>query len=109
MYYKFKTQPIKYKNTAHACKGEYLNFKTNYSLVRKMCKNIELKILNKLCFFVGVQRVTNVEQQTPKEIEDGKPIASSTMETISSVDHYVIVVAAGAPPSCLVCNIFQLM
>ena len=60
-------------------------------------------------FVVGVSTVTNVEQQTPKAIEDGKPIASSTMETISSVDHYVIVVAAGAPPSCLVCNIFQLM
>ncbi|WZZ28956.1 hypothetical protein YC2023_012357 [Brassica napus] len=47
------------------------------------------------------KRVTNVEQQTPKEIEDGKPIASSTIETISSVDHYVIVVAAGAPPPSL--------
>lgn len=35
-------------------------------------------------------------QQTTKVIEDAKPIASSTIETISSADPNVIVVTAGA-------------
>ncbi|CAH8271940.1 unnamed protein product [Arabidopsis lyrata] len=46
--------------------------------------------------FNAAKTVTDVAQQTTKAIEDAKPIASSTIETISSADPNVIVVAAGA-------------
>jgi len=46
--------------------------------------------------FNAAKTVTDVAQQTTKAIEDAKPIASSTMETISSADPSVVVVAAGA-------------
>ncbi|KAJ4900376.1 hypothetical protein Rs2_14327 [Raphanus sativus] len=46
--------------------------------------------------FNAAKTVTDVAQQTTKAIEVAKPIASSTMETISSADPSVIVVAAGA-------------
>ncbi|KAH0870428.1 hypothetical protein HID58_077450 [Brassica napus] len=46
--------------------------------------------------FNAAKTVTDVAQQTTKALEDAKPIASSTMETISSADPSVVVVAAGA-------------
>uniref|UniRef100_A0A0D3A8L2 Rhodanese domain-containing protein n=1 Tax=Brassica oleracea var. oleracea TaxID=109376 RepID=A0A0D3A8L2_BRAOL len=46
--------------------------------------------------FNAAKTVTDVAQQTTKAIEDARPIASSTMETISAADPSVVVVAAGA-------------
>lgn len=44
----------------------------------------------------AAKTVTNVAQQTTKVIEEAKPIASTTIETISSADPNSIVVAVGA-------------
>ncbi|CAN8264904.1 unnamed protein product [Cochlearia groenlandica] len=44
----------------------------------------------------AAKTVTDVATQTTKAIEDAKPIASSTIEMVSSADPNVIVVAAGA-------------
>ncbi|XP_010522270.2 PREDICTED: calcium sensing receptor, chloroplastic, partial [Tarenaya hassleriana] len=44
----------------------------------------------------AAKTVTDVAQQTTKVIEDAKPIASTTIETISSADPNSIVVAVGA-------------
>uniref|UniRef100_A0A1J3HWU0 Calcium sensing receptor, chloroplastic n=1 Tax=Noccaea caerulescens TaxID=107243 RepID=A0A1J3HWU0_NOCCA len=43
----------------------------------------------------AAKSVTDVAQQTTKAFEDAKPIASSTIDTISSADPSVIVVTAG--------------
>lgn len=45
---------------------------------------------------ISWQTVTDAAQQTTKVIEDARPVASSTVETISSADPLVIVGAAGA-------------
>ena len=42
------------------------------------------------------QKVVGAAQQTTKVIEEAKPIASSTVETITSADPVVIVGTAGA-------------
>lgn len=55
-----------------------------------------LSLLNfKRCMIVWLQTVVDAAQQTSKVIEGAKPIATSTVETISSTDPAVIAVAGG--------------
>lgn len=45
---------------------------------------------------VWLQTIVDAAQQTSKVIEGAKPIASSTVETISSTDPAIIAVAGGS-------------